>query len=112
MSILGVLFGLPDDEWVKDAVCPTTDADAFFPDAGVSAKAARNICLTCPVRCECLAYAMEHDIKQGVWGSFTERDRMRLNRGENPLPRKHVDRPTPRRANGHSIACRCCRGAA
>lgn len=29
----------------------------------------------CPVLAECLAYALEHDERSGVWGGVTERER-------------------------------------
>lgn len=49
---------------------------------------AKNICKgstplaisACPVRDECLAYALEHNEKFGVWGGTSERERRRLQR--------------------------------
>lgn len=102
MTALADLFAIPDDDWVADALCAQVDADLWFPPAGMSARDAKRVCAVCPVRTECLNYAMEHH-DAGVWGGFSERDRDKLRRGQNPAkPRK-----SPRQANGHGFACRC-----
>lgn len=64
-------------DWRLLADCNgVTDVD-FFPPRGVAALDARAICLTCPVRWECLAYALPKE-HIGVWGGTTERQRRRL----------------------------------
>ncbi len=61
------------------AVCaslPPRKADRiFFPDRGGSSKAARAICARCPVRAECLQYALERGEMFGIWGGTSERER-------------------------------------
>lgn len=66
-------------EWYRDAVCAQTDPDAFYPDRGGSNRDAKRICLSCPVREQCLTYALDNDEEFGVWGgtSFAERSRMK-----------------------------------
>ena len=45
-------------EWTESALCAQADPDAWFPDRGRIAAAARRICGTCPVRAQCLDYAL------------------------------------------------------
>lgn len=65
--------------WMADGLCRDDDPAVWFPGMGEShvAAAAVAICSTCPVRVECLAYAIEHDVGFGVFGgtSATERGR-------------------------------------
>ncbi len=39
---------------------------------------AKKLCAECPIRVECLAYAVEADEPYGVWGGLTTRERKRL----------------------------------
>ncbi|GHT81431.1 hypothetical protein FACS1894125_2140 [Actinomycetota bacterium] len=64
--------------WQFDAVCATTAPEAFFPERGGSAKEARAICSMCPVRVDCLDYAIENGISQGIWGGTSERERRQI----------------------------------
>jgi WhiB family redox-sensing transcriptional regulator len=66
--------------WRDDALCRETDPDAFYPDPGQSAQQALDVCRRCPVTAECLAFALAHDERFGVWGGTTEADRQRLRR--------------------------------
>lgn len=77
-------YGTDDDEgelaWQTDALCAQTDPEAFFPEKGGSTRDAKRVCEACPVRSECLDYAMAHDEKFGIWGGLSERERRRLRR--------------------------------
>lgn len=72
--------GAEREPWMADALCAQTDPEAFFPEKGGSSRAAKKVCAECPVRAECLAYALEHGERYGVWGGMSERDRVRLRR--------------------------------
>lgn len=64
--------------WMSWALCPDTDPDAFFPpDAAGPAwwADAVRVCAGCPVRDECLDYALRLDIGHGVWGGTTPGER-------------------------------------
>jgi WhiB family redox-sensing transcriptional regulator len=61
--------------WLAGALCAQTDPEAFFPEKGESALAALAVCRRCEVRAECLAWALEHHQRFGVWGGVTESDR-------------------------------------
>lgn len=70
-----------DEDWYERALCPQTDPDAFFPEKGGSTKEAKKICLGCPVKQQCLQWALDNDERFGIWGGLSERERRRLHRG-------------------------------
>jgi WhiB family transcriptional regulator, redox-sensing transcriptional regulator len=74
---LAELLG-PDEDWQESALCAQTDPEAFFPDRGGSARVAKAVCQQCPVRSECLGYALAHDERFGIWGGLSERERRKL----------------------------------
>lgn len=65
-------------DWTALAACQYTDVDAFFPEKGESPAPAKRVCASCEVRAECLEYALEGRIREGVWGGTTERQRRPL----------------------------------
>ena len=78
---------LPDlnpQPWEKHAACQRKPsvADLFFPIRGEDDKVrlAKSICAECPVQAECLAYALAHNIRYGIWGGKSERERRVLRR--------------------------------
>jgi WhiB family transcriptional regulator, redox-sensing transcriptional regulator len=50
----------------------------FYPSQGQSIKEARKICAPCPVKQECLDYALEKGERFGIWGGLTTRERNRI----------------------------------
>lgn len=64
----------------EQAICGQVDADLFFPERGTSAREAKAVCLACPVRPECLDWALDNGEMFGIWGGLTERERRRLRR--------------------------------
>lgn len=75
-----------DLEWQDCAICPQVDPDIWFPEKGGSTREAKKVCQGCEVRIQCLAYALEHDERFGIWGGLSERERRRLQRGEDVTP--------------------------
>ena len=69
-----------DQDWRALGRCAENDPDLFFAVGAAEHKQAKGICRSCPVRQECLAYAMDSPIDHGVWGGFTERERRRWRR--------------------------------
>ena len=63
--------------WRAAARCRTSDAEGLFV-LGARQREARQLCRSCAVRTECLAYALDHRIEFGVWGGMTERERRAL----------------------------------
>jgi WhiB family redox-sensing transcriptional regulator len=64
--------------WMLHARCREFEPASFFPSDGVGVERARRICGECPVRMECLEYALEYRIDHGVWGGASERERRRI----------------------------------
>lgn len=95
MTIIGLLTAVKPEPWVERAICSRTSAE-FFPERGGSSRDAKIVCLGCPVRRECLAYAMSHDERFGVWGGLAEHERRALRRGERVTFRLQC-------ANGHDL---------
>lgn len=65
-------------EWQALALCAQTDPEAFFPEKGGSTRDAKRVCRRCEVRGDCLAYALDNDIRFGIWGGLSERERRSL----------------------------------
>lgn len=64
--------------WQADALCAQTDPEAFFPEKGGSTRDAKKVCGACPVKQQCLEYALSNDERFGIWGGMSERERRRL----------------------------------
>lgn len=71
--------------WMADGACRVYPPATFFPSDGVGVDKARKICAACTVTEQCLEYALEHRIEQGVWGGCSERERRRI------LKRRRLD---------------------
>ena len=57
--------------------------DIFFPEdwskgQGADILLAKQICNRCPVRMQCLEYAMTAEDEQGLWGGLTQFERRQL----------------------------------
>ena len=74
----------PEDmpTWRDDASCRGMDISVFFPDESdvAAISNAKNICGGCPVQQDCVAYAVEHNQTDGVWGGTTRQERRKLRR--------------------------------
>ncbi|MFE1550606.1 WhiB family transcriptional regulator [Streptomyces sp. NPDC058718] len=64
----------------EQAVCGQVDPELFFPEKGGSVKEPKLLCAVCPVRQECLAWALDHDVRHGVWGGLSQKELSRLRR--------------------------------
>lgn len=66
--------------WTIDAACAGHDLNLWFPEAGDrnGLATARSICAQCPVATQCLQYALENDIRHGVWGGKSSRERAKI----------------------------------
>lgn len=72
-------------EWQLQGLCRGRDSAQFFhPDGERGSSrdrrelAAKSLCRACPVRAECAAHALTTREPYGVWGGFTEAERLRL----------------------------------
>jgi WhiB family redox-sensing transcriptional regulator len=71
--------------WRAAAACLSADPDLFFPVGvgwGTDRQIARAqlICADCPVRQECLDFAMRSGEVHGIWGGATPEERTRARR--------------------------------
>ena len=66
--------------WRLRANCMGVDPDMFFPERGASMQEAKEVCRGCPVREDCLEFAITHNEKFGIWCGTSERERRRIRR--------------------------------
>jgi WhiB family redox-sensing transcriptional regulator len=69
--------------WASQAACLHSDPDLFFPIAPLGPALrqiaqAKAICARCPVRSECLQFALTTHQVHGVWGGTSEEERRML----------------------------------
>lgn len=66
--------------WRLRGACRGLSAEVFYPvsESDADAEAAKAICATCPVRPQCLEFALDHREHEGIWGGVTERERRRI----------------------------------
>lgn len=73
------------DSWMEEALCAQVDPDMWFPPVGERGTEAKKICMRCPVREQCLDYALNaSENPYGIWGGVGQHNRnaMRRERGE------------------------------
>lgn len=65
-----------DLHWQEDGTCAlpvnSDKADLFFSKRYTEKNQAKSMCYKCPVRAECLQWALEHKQIVGVWGGRDE----------------------------------------
>jgi len=95
-------------EWWSLAACRHVNPDLFFPASvtgpgRAQAAGAKAVCARCPVRRDCLRYALAAGSVQGVWGGMSEEER-RLLRQREAKARVRAARRLGRRAPASSAA--------
>lgn len=70
-------------DWQLDGACRTVSPDVFFHPEGERGsarrtrdRAAKQVCLTCPVLDQCRHHALTVREPYGVWGGMTEDERL------------------------------------
>lgn len=82
--------------WQDRAACLRLGTpDMFFPngttgDAEPQIRAAKSVCARCPVRAECLEFALSSRQDFGVWGGLTEEERRSLRRARQRAVRRRA----------------------
>jgi len=73
---------MPDKPWRDQAACADApDVDFFVtPDDAVGAARAKALCASCPVADDCLAFSIETNQNEGIWGGTTPPERAKLRR--------------------------------
>jgi len=69
-----------DRSWVKRASCAGLATSFFFPDNNQVTPEHKQVCFNCPVKVECLEYALKNQTSLGVWAGTSESDRRRIRR--------------------------------
>lgn len=74
-------------QWQQHAACAGEDVNLFFGfdrenarEKGTREAKAKAICFGCPVRVECLEFALDNGEQYGIWGGLTEDERVLLRR--------------------------------
>lgn len=73
-------------DWRHRAACRTEDPELWFPvgdsaPAKLQTRQAKAVCQTrCPVKDQCLHWALENGIDAGVWGGLSEDERRAMKR--------------------------------
>ena len=75
-----------DRSWQPVALCRGNHSHLFFPPSTTERKEererrelrAKSICKICPVRVECLEYAVAIREPYGIWGGLTEAERRQV----------------------------------
>jgi WhiB family transcriptional regulator, redox-sensing transcriptional regulator len=83
LTMDGVRLRTPRPGWRTRAACSDLDDGPFAGQHVLSKEAeqlAREVCEHCAVREECLAFALAHGVRHGVWGGFNHDERRRLRR--------------------------------
>ena len=87
MSILASSLALANAEygWRQHAICRDTDPDLFFPvgttgQVLIQIDRAREVCNECPVKPDCLEFALETNQDSGIWGGTSEEERRTMRR--------------------------------
>ena len=63
--------------WYRLADCQFYPSQLFYPPPGAdSAQQAKAVCEACPVRDQCLGFALDNHERFGIWGGLTYRERL------------------------------------
>jgi hypothetical protein len=80
-------------DWRMDALCPQVSIEEFHAGHGrgqvEQINFAKKVCSLCPVKAECLEFALSNDEREGIWGGMSPRVRERL-RTERGIKSKSV----------------------
>ena len=64
--------------WYTSARCKGIDPEIFYPISEDEGDEAKAICTDCPVRLQCLEFALANRERDGIWGGATEKERRRI----------------------------------
>ena len=66
--------------WTQQAACRGGGTEIFYPATPDEEAEALSICATCPVRAQCLDYAIRNRETYGIWGGTTPEQRRHMRR--------------------------------
>jgi WhiB family redox-sensing transcriptional regulator len=104
-----------DWKWQDDAICKD-DGLLFFASDGerpaekdLRESLAQELCSWCPVRAQCLEYALNWPEKDGFWGGLNEDERKTERRRRQRRSQYDAERQVALPAVPESKRCGCCR---
>lgn len=82
-------FRVERPSWQKQRACNGEPTTTFYPAPGDTnlLRRAKSICKDCPVRHECLQFALDNAERFGIWGGKSARERMLILRAQRILNR-------------------------
>lgn len=69
-----------NNDWIGKAACYGKGSELFFSDSTFKTinkrmiEQAKNVCRTCSVSADCLAYAINQDERFGIWGGYSSKE--------------------------------------
>lgn len=88
-------FGLIErmrPDWMDRGACRAYPQDWWFPRESPD-PITLDICEKCPVRVQCLEYALDNNEEHGVWGGASERRRRRIRKARRVNRNRTESRP-------------------
>jgi len=73
---------------MHEGSCRHVAPETMFPSDTAGVTRARQVCADCPVKQQCLEFALTNRLAQGVWGATSERERRRL------IRQRHTPKPS------------------
>jgi WhiB family transcriptional regulator, redox-sensing transcriptional regulator len=67
-------------EWLREAACRGQGPNAFVRGPRSDYGPMRKLCESCPVRWECLEFALADESLTGLWGGTTDTERRLIRR--------------------------------
>lgn len=70
-------------EWMRHGACADHDPALWYPKQSRTTPQvmeAKAICRGCRVKDVCLAYALQHNENDGIWGGLTAKERRKLHK--------------------------------
>lgn len=102
---------LGDTSWMQHAACIDIFPEVFFPKSenhSTEVGMAKTVCRTCPVRDQCLQFAIDN-LVIGIWGGTTTEERQQLrHRATRTEPACRNGHPRTKHWNPHRQRCNAC----
>jgi WhiB family redox-sensing transcriptional regulator len=71
-------YVLQEGWWEYQAACRDVPSHVFYSDDLGDRRRAKEVCMECPVRLECLATAISRGERYGIWGGMMATNRTRI----------------------------------
>lgn len=65
-------------EWMDQGLCREIGPDIFVSEDYHNGRKAKEICARCPVKSDCLSWALQRPEMEGIVGGTTHRERQKM----------------------------------